>query len=347
MVDTPFSTLDYSELQLKEGLFVSKAPLRVSFLGGGADFPEYFSRSGASFISGGIDKYIYTSVKRHGDIFAEKIRLNYSNIELANNLTEVRNRIVAGALQHLSITDRLFVGTISDIPSGTGLGSSSSFCVGLLSSLFESLGVSRSPAELASIANYIEMEVNKNPQGIQDAYPAAFGGLNCFRIRKDGVVLVEPVLMRDEDFFALNESMVLVFTGRSRASADILLEQKENTASQLNFDVLDYLVENVDVFLDMLVSDFSVDEFGRFLNKSWEAKKKFAGGISDSATDLLFKKILSAGAKGAKLCGAGGGGFFLCAVEPSEFGAFSTKLSDISIIKVAISKQGVTTKRFD
>ncbi len=342
MVEEPFWEHPLKKQSFSRSLTLSKTPLRISWLGGGTDFHDYYSRSGGCFVSSAIDQYIYTTFKEHGERYEENIRLNYSTVELVGNHSQLKNRIVSGVLSHLGIEKKVYVSTVSDIPAGSGLGSSSAFCVGLLGNIFYSCGIGKTPGELAAIANHIEISLNKNPQGIQDAYPAAYGGFNFYKVGLDGTVTVQEILIREENYRLLNESLYLVYTGRVRLSNEILGEQADNTANLKNSRLLDSLVEKADGFVAMLRNNFSLDLVGNYLNDSWAIKRQFATGVTDSSLDSLYMKILSAGAIGAKLCGAGGGGFFLCVVDPMKSKSFLNTIGTRYVTKIRMVNVGTS-----
>ena len=325
---------------LSQNITSSKTPLRISFAGGGTDVYDYWSRHGGEVVSASIDKYVYVFVKKHGDVFKENIRVNYSEIELKNNITNVDNLIVRGCLQYLGFEGKVFVGTVSDLPAESGLGSSSSFSVGLLNAIYASTGVNLGAGRLALESNAVEIDLLKRPMGKQDAYPAAYGGLNKIAFNMDGSVSVTAVNMKTEDFELLDRSLCLVFSGKTRKSSDVLLGQVASTKSNDNHQELSVLKEQVQEFVDLLEHKFSLDRLGGLLSSAWEKKKKVAKCISSRTLTAVYEKAMSSGSYGAKLCGAGGGGFFLCVVDSQKMSEFINKMAPYKVIPIRLSSAG-------
>ena len=210
-------------------MIISKTPLRISFFGGGTDLPSFYeSTNYGSVLSVSIDSYIYVTIKKHSELFVEKYRLQYSETELGNNLSDIKNPIIRECLRHLNVTDNIYISTIADAPGASGLGSSSSFCVGLLQALYKYKGEDVSAGKLAKEAAYIEIDLLKRPMGKQDAYAAAFGGLNYFRFNNDQTVTIKPMVLPDENKKIIFDHMLSFWTGVARPSESILEEQNNN-----------------------------------------------------------------------------------------------------------------------
>jgi len=323
-----------------DNLVTSKTPLRISFAGGGTDLYDYWSKKGGLVVSAAINKYLYVSIKKHAEIFEESYRLNYSQIELANQISDINNIIVRGCLEYLQHHGKLFVATISDLVSGSGLGSSSSFCVGLLNCLSHACGEKKSSGELAYLSNEIEINHLKRPMGKQDAFPAAYGGLNKIKFEKDGSVLVSRIGISNKNLHLLNKSLCIVFTGKLRESNTILKKQQQLTQSNQNSNSLDLIKSHAEEMIEMLEHNFSLKSMGNYLNKTWYEKLKISDNISNYALDNLHTKILKSGALGAKLSGAGGGGFFLTIVEDEYYETFREKMSSNYVEKIQITGEG-------
>jgi len=330
--------VDWSKL--RSDLVVSRTPLRISLVGGGTDFASYYRESPGSVISCAIDRYVYVSVKKHSEIFQEIVRLNYSQIELANSIEDIKNIIVRGLLQYLEFDGRLYVGTVADIPAGNGLGSSSSFAVGLLNSIYWSLGSLIGPGYLAEIANAIEIDFLKRPMGKQDAFPAAYGGLNKIVFNQDNSTSLTPIILNNTSLGALNKAMYLIYTNKLRSSHTILNDQVDRNDQGVNNNNLHQIHALVDKLHQVLIKDFSLQAIGEILNETWSIKKKLSKKISNVEFDELHKKIITSGAYGAKLLGAGGGGFFLSIVEPEYEERFKFGMRDFFIQKIQISSSG-------
>src|SRR5437870_6014622 len=218
---------------LSSALVVTRTPLRVSFAGGGTDLSDFYEHGHGTVFSTTIDKYIYVTVKRHGPVFDEQIRLNYSKSEQVNRIDEIENDIARECLRFLEIEPPIYVSTVGDLPASTGLGGSSSFAVGLLNALHAYRGERVSAGQLAEEASYIEIDVLKQPIGKQDQYAAAFGGLNCFSFKPGGGVIVEPQRLVNGALITLLEQFLTFWTGHQRDASSVLTEQKANTAQKM------------------------------------------------------------------------------------------------------------------
>jgi D-glycero-alpha-D-manno-heptose-7-phosphate kinase len=299
------------------GIIMTRTPLRVSFAGGGTDLAAFYERQRGAVFSTAIDKYIYVTVKRHGSVFNEAIRLNYSKSEQVQTLEEVENDIARECMRFLEIEPPIYISTVADLPASTGLGGSSSFAVGLLNALHAFRGERVSAGQLAEEACHIEIDVLKQPIGKQDQYAAAFGGLNFFSFKSGGIVTVEPQRLNNGGLKTLFNSILMFWTGHQRDSSSVLSEQKANTPAKL--DALLRMREHA-VRLQHLTSNggFDVEGFGKILDESWQLKRQLASKITTQQIDTWYDNAMAAGAEGGKLCGAGGGGFLLFIVRPEK-----------------------------
>jgi D-glycero-alpha-D-manno-heptose-7-phosphate kinase len=295
---------------------LSRTPLRVSFVGGGTDLADFYESEYGAVVSTAINKYIYVTVKRHGEIFNEPIRLNYSKSEQVNRIEQIENNIARECLRFLRIDPPIYISTVGDLPASTGLGGSSSFAVGLLNALHAYRGERISAGQLAEEASYIEIEVLKEPIGKQDQYAAAFGGLNVFCFKSGGDVTVEPVRLSNGNLNALFDQMLMFWTGHQRDSGYVLAEQKQNTPVKMESLLK---MRNQAKQLQKLLSNGHGDPeaFGGILDEGWQLKRDLASTISTCEIDHWYQVAREAGAAGGKLCGAGGGGFlfFIVALE--------------------------------
>lgn len=290
-------------------MIVSKTPLRISFAGGGTDFPSFYnSNEYGAVLSTCIDSYIYVSIKKHSSLFDERFRLNYSEAELVNEVDDIKNAIIRECLRFLQIDDRLYISTIADAPAMSGLGSSSAFCVGLLNALYKYRRIAVSPGRLAEEAAHIEIDVLKRPMGKQDHYAAAFGGLNYFVFYSDGTVTVKPVVLSDHLIVHLSDSMISFWTRQTRPAESVLAEQEMNTGK--NNEVL-VAMRNQALDLMKLLYDehFSIEKFGRVVHEGWVMKRQLASKICNDAINTYYEIAMQHGAYGGKISGAGGGGF--------------------------------------
>lgn len=287
-------------------MIITKTPLRISFTGGGTDLPDYYNVHDGAVVSAGINKYIYITVNPK---FDHKIRVSYSETEIVDEVDELRHDIVKEAMRMVGIKGGIEITSIADIPSGTGLGSSSTFAVGVLNALYTYAGVRPSAEELAKGACDIEIEILKHPIGKQDQYAAAYGGMNYFEFHKDGSVLRKRIFLDEAGARDMRQKLMLFYTGITRSADNVLKEQKKNTAGKL--ETLDFMKNQAKEMSEILASEGFNEKFGIMLHEGWMKKQTLAGSISDSTIKGYYDKALEAGAVGGKLLGAGGGGFLL------------------------------------
>ncbi len=287
-------------------MIITRTPLRVSFTGGGTDICDYYRVNGGAVVSTAINKYIYITVNRK---FDNAVRVSYSCTEIVSDINELRHELVRECLKMAGITGNIEITSVADIPSGTGLGSSSSFTVGVLNALFTYTGRRLSASQLAELACEIEIGVLKHPIGKQDQYAAAYGGLSFFEFLPDETVRYNKIPLHESDYRNMERKLMMFYTGITRSADGVLKEQKKNTSSKL--ETLDFMKNQAcAMYRDMSETGFN-DGFARALQQGWEKKRSLAGTISNDEINALYEKALAAGAKGGKLLGAGGGGFLL------------------------------------
>jgi D-glycero-alpha-D-manno-heptose-7-phosphate kinase len=288
-------------------MIITKTPFRISFVGGGSDLPAYYTQRKGAVLSTTIDKYMYIST--HKFFEKDKIRCKYSQTETVDHVDELQHPILRTVLKDFDLNG-IEVSSIADIPGGTGMGSSSSFTVGLLHNLTAYSNLDISKEGLGSGACRVELDLLKEPIGKQDQYAAAFGGLNLIEFLPNGSVNVEPVLISDQTRKELNSNLKLYYIGNQRSASGILAEQKKNTAQKEKFDTIGKMVDLVYDLKDALTQG-NLDDFGAILNQNWLLKQSLATGITNQRINDLYATALDAGALGGKLLGAGGGGFML------------------------------------
>ena len=290
-------------------MIISRTPLRISFAGGGTDLPSFYKNNEfGAVISTSIDSFIYVTIKRHSELFPEKFRLNYSTTEQVDNIGEINNPIIRECLRFLNIDDRLYISTIADCPGSSGLGSSSTFCVGLLNALYKYKGISASAGRLAEEAAHIEITILNRPIGKQDHYAAAFGGLNYILFDKDETVTIKPITSNVKNIETIFSSLLSFWTGVTRPAESILKEQDEN--NKINSDTLIKMRDQALELSKLIDSDkFSPTKFGSLLHEGWLLKQTLASKISNSEIKKAYSIARDAGALGGKISGAGGGGF--------------------------------------
>ncbi len=329
-INTPHST---------PGIVMTRTPLRISFAGGGTDLAAFYEHDYGAVVSTAIDKYIYVTVKRHGQVFDEPIRLNYSRSEKVNRVDEIENNIARECLRLLKIDPPIYISTVGDLPASTGLGGSSSFAVGLLNALHVLRGERVSCSQLAEEASHIEIEVLREPIGKQDQYAAAFGGLNFLCFGSGGRVTVEPVRVTTGTLGHLFDELMMFWTGHQRDSRSVLDEQQANVASKMG--ELRKIREHAHRLHALATNGgFDIAEFARTLNESWDLKKSLASNVSTSQIDLWHQRAMEAGAEGGKICGAGGGGFLLFIVRRDRQAAVRQALSDLVQVPVRYEVHG-------
>ncbi len=315
-------------------MIISKTPLRISLAGGGTDFRSYYEPNGfGAVLSTSINSYLYVTVKKQTRLFAEKYRLNYSETERVLNIDEIKNSIIRQTLKFLNIDEQLYISTISDVPASTGLGSSSSFTVGLLNALYRFKGHRLvSAVRLAEEASYIEVDMLKRPMGKQDHYAAAFGGLNYIRFNSDETVVIKPIYMKFDNLNAFRHSILIFWTGIKRPSERILKEQNEK--NHQNAKILNQMRDQAEYLSHLLTSEtLSIKEVGKIMHQGWEFKKTLTDNISSHLIDQSYEKALQSGAYGGKISGAGGGGFLTLIAEPATHGKIAQSLKKYGLIQ--------------
>jgi len=290
----------------KEKVIITQTPLRISFLGGGTDFKDFYTLEDGWVFSSAIDKYIFVIIKER---FDDKIRVGYTKTELVDHIDELQHELVREALRKTSITKRVEIATMGDIPSaGSGLGSSSTVTVGLLNAMYTYLGTPKDPETLAREACQIEIEVLGKPIGKQDQYIAAYGDMRFIRFKQDDTVEIESIVLEDGMKRRLTQNLMLFFTNKTRRSETILTEQVANINDRLS--VLREM-KRLALEAKKCLCGGALDEFGATLHQGWELKKQLASKITNSEIDELYRTARKAGAIGGKITGAGGGGFLL------------------------------------
>jgi D-glycero-alpha-D-manno-heptose-7-phosphate kinase len=323
-------------------MIISKTPVRVSFFGGGTDYPDYYKEFGGSVLSTTIDKYIYVTVNKIVGLLDHKYRISYSKLELCNDVDEINHPVVREVIKYLGITDGLEINIISDLPARTGIGSSSSFTVGLLHSLYALQGIMKSKEELANEAIHIEFNVLKERVGVQDQLAAAYGGLNYMKFTAENLE-VNPLIVTKERKEALQQNLLMFYTGINRFASEILKEQLQKTVekkigTELK-DIHDMVQKGISILTD---TNRNLDEFGDLMHAAWMAKRSLSSAISNDFLDEIYTKAREAGALGGKLLGAGGGGFFVFYVPDDMKDAVSNVLKDLHQIPFQFENMGTS-----
>jgi D-glycero-alpha-D-manno-heptose-7-phosphate kinase len=291
-------------------MIIARTPFRVSFFGGGTDLPEFFQKHGGAVLGGAIDKCIYHSVHRfHSQLFDHSIRLAYRQIEAVNQIEEVQHRPFREILRHFGIDRDVEIALAADLPSFSGLGSSSSFTVGLINALSAHTGKFISTGDLARLAIHIERDVLGEAVGWQDQIFAAYGGLNLIEFRQDGDFAVHRVPISKDRREELDHSLLLYFTGITRRASDVERNKIKNLAAiQETLRRMHLLVDRAH---GILTGNESLSEFGQLLDTTWQEKRRLDPGVSNPDIDEMYATAMAGGALGGKLLGAGGGGFMV------------------------------------
>jgi D-glycero-alpha-D-manno-heptose-7-phosphate kinase len=295
-------------------VIITRSPLRISLGGGGTDLPSYYREHGGFLIAGAINRYVYITVT---EAFRPKIILKYSKLEDVDRVDEIQHPIIREALKITGVSGPyLEIVSLSDIPAGTGLGSSGSFTTALLCALHTLKRDFMPPQALAEEACHIELDLLKEPIGKQDQYIAAFGGITCFQFQPDGKVIAEPLKMPGEAQANLEDNLLLFFTGSSRSASDILRDQDTRTKenSQEMIENLHFTKQLGLQSRDALLAG-DLRKFAELMHVHWEHKKKRSANISSGPINDLYELARDNGALGGKLIGAGGGGFLMFYTE--------------------------------
>lgn len=318
-------------------MIITRTPYRISFFGGGSDLEDFYSKSPGAVLSVGINKYMY--ITSHGFFHPDRIQVKYSVTENVGTLAELAHPIVREILQKFEISGGIEISSIADIPAGTGLGSSSSFTVGILHNMYVQQGKYATKDELAEAACDIEINRLREPIGKQDQYAAAFGGLNIFRFLSSGRVTTEQIYLNKNSSEEFLGHLMLFYTGRQRSASKILQEQKTNMQKQDKISVLKEMVAMVDPGRDALYAG-NYTEFGKILHAGWLLKKQLAVKISDDDIDVMYDRALQNGAIGGKLLGAGGGGFMLFCCSPQDRERLRSALPEFKEVPLNFDYEG-------
>jgi D-glycero-alpha-D-manno-heptose-7-phosphate kinase len=312
-------------------MIISRTPLRISIGGGGSDLPSFYESHGGFFISAAIDKHIYISLNNH---FGENYLIRYSDQEQVFTRDEIRHRIVRAAFEEHTIPPVELV-SIADLPGGTGLGSSGTFTVGLLNAVYAQKRQSISTHALAEEACHVEMNLLGEPVGKQDQFIAAYGGITCFEIDKDGTVVAAPLLLSNRCLYTLEDRLLLFFTGHSRSASVLLGDQKAKSQSgdKSMTTALQATVELGREIQRCLIAG-DAPRFGDLMHEHWERKRQRSQGMSNPLIDRCYAAARANGARGGKLVGAGGGGFLLFYADDPEG------------VRDAMTKEGLQEVRF-
>lgn len=318
-------------------MIITKTPFRMSFFGGGTDMPEFFNEERGSVISTSINKYVYVTIRHLPRFFDYTTEIKYSRIERVNRLDDIVHPMIRNAMKMMDMHE-LYISYDADLPGRTGLGTSSTFAVGLINAFYCLKGKSASKEKIANDAIKLERELCDEAGGWQDQIAASFGGLNRIYFDRTGYK-VKPIIISPERKQTLENNLLLFFTGFTRFSADIQKSTKSSIREKKK--QLLQMLELVDEAEEILTNNNrDLDDFGKLLNVTWQLKKQTGKEISKDTIDELYKKGISAGALGGKLLGAGGGGFLLFYVKPEKQESVRATLKDLMEVPFGFENDG-------
>jgi len=298
-------------------MIITRSPLRISLGGGGTDLPSYYRNYGSGFlIAATINKYVYITINR---TFEEDIILKYSKLERVTNVDDIQHPIIRETFKLFDNHEGLELSVMADIPAGTGLGSSGSFTTALLKAMHVQKRQMIHQHDLAELACHIEIDKLGEPIGKQDQYAAVYGGLTCFEFTPDDQVKVWPLKISDETLFALEDNLLLFFTGYSRRAGSILLEQ-DSKSKESDFQMIEnlHVVKEIGLKSKDALESGNLTEFASLMNEHWQHKKQRSASMSNDYINHWYELALKNGAIGGKLIGAGGGGFLMFYTEDKE-----------------------------
>ena len=319
-------------------MIISKTPFRISFFGGGTDYPAWFRENGGSVLATTINKYCYISCRYLPQFFEHKHRIVYSKIEMVHDINEIEHPAVKAVVNFMGIKEGLEIHHDGDLPARTGLGSSSAFTVGMLHTLYALKGIMPTKKRLASEAIHIERNVLHESVGSQDQVLTAIGGFNRIDFLNDDNFREIPITVPQGRVEELENHLMLFFTGVSRFASEIAKKKIENMPNRKK--ELTIMQQMVDEALYIIVNNDDIVRFGKLLHESWLLKRSLSESVSNSQIDEIYTAALEAGAIGGKLLGAGGGGFFLVFARPQDQPAIAKRLKNLLCIPFAFENQG-------
>ena len=326
-------------------MIISRTPYRISFFGGGTDFPAWYRKHGGAVLAVTIDKYCYLSCRYLPPFFEHRIRLVYSRIESCQSIDEIAHPSVREVLRYLNIDRGVEIHHDGDLPARSGMGTSSSFTVGLLHALYALKGFMPSKHQLAEESIRIEQEILRETVGSQDQISAAYGGFNHISFLPSGTFSVRPITLSQERLRELNSHLMLFYTGIKRTSSNIAVSYvNDMEARRRQLRIMKDLIEES---ISVLNNGDDLSGFGELLHEAWQAKRSLSAAVSNSFVDEIYESAISAGAIGGKLTGAGGGGFMLLFAPPSRQKEIREKLNNLIQVPFKVEFSGSQIIFFD
>ena len=320
-------------------MIISRAPVRISFFGGGTDYPEYFRKEGGAVLATAADKYSYVTASPFlSHLFDYSIRVSYRQAEFVKTVDEIQHNVYRECLKLCGLTKDIELHNVADLPAFTGLGSSSAFTVSLLHALHSFRGEFLCPLELAYEAIHVERNLLKDNVGCQDQTLAAVGGFNLIEFRTEKDIVVRRVPISQTRLHELEQHLFIVFSGVKRKASDVVAEQLKRVGQ--NHATLKAMHAMVYEGYELLTSQRPLRQFGELLHRAWEAKRSLDGGVSTAEIDEFYQRGLAAGAWGGKLLGAGGGGFILFFAPPKAHAKLKKVFAGQQVLQVKINAPG-------
>jgi D-glycero-alpha-D-manno-heptose-7-phosphate kinase len=319
-------------------MIISRTPFRISFFGGGTDYPAWYRDHGGAALAMSIDRYCYITCRFLPPFFEHRTRVVWSKIELVTRKSEILHPTIRTALEFLKIEEGIEIHHEGDLPARSGLGSSSAAAVGILNALYALRGDMISKHRLALDAIHVEQVLLKENVGIQDQIQTAFGGLNRIDIASDGIFNVRPIVVDEARLRDFENHLLLFYTGISRQASDIAAAQIQAIPGRQR--ELHEMQRMVDQGADVLVGRGDLDDFGKLLHETWLLKRSLTDKIAPAFVNDIYERAMKAGALGGKLLGAGGGGFMLFFVRPSDHNNVFSALSELLVVPVELDRAG-------
>jgi D-glycero-alpha-D-manno-heptose-7-phosphate kinase len=319
-------------------MIIIKTPFRISFFGGGTDFPKYYNKNQGCVIGTTINKYCYISIRKLENIFNYKYRIVWSKNEIINKPSDSENPIVNASISEINPKKNLEIHFQADLPKNSGLGSSSAFCVGILNGLLKIKGVSLNKKKIAKLAIKIEQKILNEFCGVQDQIWSSYGGMNFITFKKQNKFTVRKLRITKTKKKNLEENLLLMFTEKQRYSKEIEKSKQKDIKNKFIF--LDEIKKLTLKSKKILEGNENINKFGELLNQYWALKKKLSNKVSNNYLDKIYNKIIKSGAIGAKLLGSGGGGFFLIYCNKKKQKYLKKKLNKFKFVNFKFSNSG-------
>ena len=326
-------------------MIISRTPFRISFFGGGTDYPSWYQQHGGSVLATSINKYCYLTCRYLPPFFDHRIRIVYSKIEDCETIDQIQHPVVKASLTHRNISLGMEIHHDGDLPARSGMGTSSSFTVGLLHALSALKGEMASKCRLAEESILIERDVLKETVGCQDQVIAAHGGFNHIVFERTGNILVNPVTVHPEKLADLNNHLLLFYTGIQRSSSEVASTYANtlNSKDQQMHEIHGMVNEGISI----LAGNSSIEDFGKLLDHGWQSKRSISPSVSNHKIDSIYENAIQAGAVGGKLLGAGGGGFILICAAPNNHGRIKERLKQLTHVPFKFDSTGTQIILFE